>query len=90
MNTDYKIIAKLLASRLKLVLPSIINNDQSGYLKGQYIGQNIRILEDTTFLLQTKKTTWNTARYRLWEGDWHSKLELPLQNSRTFKLWWQI
>ncbi len=44
-----KIIAKILAMRLQLVLPNIINDDQSGYLKGCYIGQNVRILEDISF-----------------------------------------
>jgi exonuclease III len=49
LNTDYKIIAKVLANRMQQVLPSIIHQDQSGYLKGRYIGQNIRILEDVSF-----------------------------------------
>ncbi len=53
LNTDYKLIAKTLASRLKEVLPSIIDNDQTGYLKDRYIGENIRILEDIIFF--TKK-----------------------------------
>ena len=53
LNTDYKIIAKMLAIRLQEVLPSIINDDQSGYLKGRYIGQNIRILEDVSFFTQS-------------------------------------
>ncbi len=35
--------------RLQLVLPNIINDDQSGYLKRHYIQQNIRILEDVSF-----------------------------------------
>ena len=47
LNTDYKIITKLLAIRLQKVLPSIINMDQSGYLKGRYIGDNIRTIFDT-------------------------------------------
>ncbi len=54
-NTDYKIIAKLLATRLKEVLPSVIDEDQSGYMKGRYIGQNIRILEDISFFTKQKK-----------------------------------
>ncbi len=38
LNTDYKIIAKVLATRLQTVLPSIISDDQTGYLKDRYIG----------------------------------------------------
>ncbi len=57
LNNNYKIIMKLLENRLKEVLPSIINYDQSGYIKGCYIGQTIRILEDISlYNKQTKKT----------------------------------
>ena len=49
LNTDYKIIAKLLALRLRSVLPHIIDEDQTGYIKSRYIGQNIRIIEDICF-----------------------------------------
>ncbi len=49
LNMDYKVIAKILTVRPHLVLPNIINDDQSGYIKGRYIGQNIRILEDVSF-----------------------------------------
>ena len=37
LNIDYKIAAKALAIRLSKVIGSIINEDQSGYLKGQQI-----------------------------------------------------
>ena len=47
LNTDYKTLTKLLASRLQRVLPSLISRDQSGYLKGRYIGENIRSIYDT-------------------------------------------
>ena len=46
LNTDYKILTKVFAIRLQKVIPSIINHDQVGYLKGRYIGQNIRIIFD--------------------------------------------
>ncbi len=49
LNTYYKIMAKILAIRLKNVFSHIINHDQTGYLKNRYIRQNIRILEDVTF-----------------------------------------
>ncbi len=40
---------KMLAVRLQLVLPNIINVDQFWYLTEHYIGQNIRILEDVNY-----------------------------------------
>ena len=46
LNTDYKILTKLLAIRLQKVIPSIINSDQVGYIKNRYIGENVRILYD--------------------------------------------
>ena len=46
LNTDYKILAKLLANRLHKTLPTIISEDQSGYIKGRYIGENIRTIVD--------------------------------------------
>lgn len=46
LNTDYKILTKSLAFRLKKVLPSIIDHDQTGFLEGRYIGENIRTISD--------------------------------------------
>ena len=45
--TQYKIISGCLAERLKLVLQTIINNDQKGYLSGRYIGEVTRNVYDT-------------------------------------------
>ena len=47
LNTDYKIITHILATRLQNVLPEIISSDQNGYLKGRFIGHNIRTIIDT-------------------------------------------
>ena len=44
LNCDYKIAAKAVATRMKKVLPDIINNDQTGFLKGRSIGENVRLL----------------------------------------------
>ena len=46
LNVDYKILTKTLARRMANVLPQIIHNDQSGFLKGRYIGEGVRFIED--------------------------------------------
>ena len=45
LNCDYKIAAKAVANRLRNVIPKIINNDQTGFLKGRFIGENIRLID---------------------------------------------
>ena len=36
---------KSIASRIRKVLTKIINNDQTGFLKGRFIGENIRLID---------------------------------------------
>ena len=44
-NCDYKIAAKAIANRLENVIPKIINNNETGFLKGRFIGENIRLID---------------------------------------------
>ena len=41
-NNDYKILAKAIDNRLKLVLPDLISTDQSGFMQGRKICHNVR------------------------------------------------
>ena len=45
-NVDYRILAFVLANRLQKVIGSIVNNDQTAYIKGRYMGYNIRLVSD--------------------------------------------
>ena len=46
LNCDYKIAAKAIANRVKAVIPGLINNDQTGFLKGRFIGENVRLIDN--------------------------------------------
>ena len=55
LNVDYKISAKALANRLIEFLPQLIDEDQTGYVKKRFIGNNIRIIEDIMIYTKRKK-----------------------------------
>ena len=46
LNIDYKIASKAIAKRLETVLPNLVHSDQTGFIKGRYIGENIRLIND--------------------------------------------
>ena len=46
LNVDYKITSKATAHGISKVLPTIVKEDQTGYVQGRYIGQNITLITD--------------------------------------------
>ena len=46
LNVDAKIISKILAARLTDLLPKLISEDQTAYVKDRYIGEPIRLVQD--------------------------------------------
>ena len=46
INVDAKLASKVLAGRIKKVLPNIIKHDQTAYVTGSYIGESIRLMSD--------------------------------------------
>ena len=46
LNVSYKIVSSCIATRIQKVLPKIIHHSQKGFIKGRYIGDNIRTLFD--------------------------------------------
>ncbi|MGZ4850653.1 MAG: RNA-directed DNA polymerase [Candidatus Bathyarchaeia archaeon] len=45
LNVDYKIIAKVLANRIKSVLLSLVHHDQTGFVPGADIGENVLLAQ---------------------------------------------
>ena len=46
LNSDFKLVSKILASRMKKVLEHIIAKDQTGFISGRNISENLRKLID--------------------------------------------
>ena len=55
-NVLYKILSKLMASRLKSILPSIISQEQTGYVEGRQITDSIILTQELLHSLKTKRT----------------------------------
>lgn len=45
-NVSYKIISKILANRLKTILPSIISENQGGFVPGRQIADNVILIQE--------------------------------------------
>ena len=46
MNVDFKIVSKAFATRLKHILPNLINTEQTAYVKDRFIGESGRLISD--------------------------------------------
>ena len=46
LNTDVKVLLKVMAQRLNKTLPFLISANQSGYADGQFISEDGRLISD--------------------------------------------
>ncbi len=58
LNTDFKILAKILANRLKKVLPNIIQTNQAYAIPGRDITDTISSIRDVVSYMITGKKKW--------------------------------
>ena len=46
MNVDAKILSKALSTRIKKVIDSVVESDQTAYVPGRYIWESVRLISD--------------------------------------------
>ena len=42
ISVDYKIATKVIANRIKSIIKTIVDNSQTGFIKGRYIGPSLK------------------------------------------------
>ena len=55
-NVVYKLVAKVITNRVKLILPDIISPNQSAFMPGRLISKNILLAYELTHFLQRKRS----------------------------------
>ena len=46
LNIDLKVASKAIAKRIEPTLPNLIHSDQTGFVKGRHLRENIRLISD--------------------------------------------
>ena len=90
LNCDYKIATKAIASRIKVVIPTLISDDQTGVIKGRFIVENIRLID--SFIKYTAERDMPGLLLFLDFEKAFDTLEWSFiqKNSRSFRFWYII
>ena len=85
LNVDAKIALKVIAERMKRLLPELIHDNQSGYIPGRWIGENIRSILEIMQYTQSKELpglllfidfekalSLYIIMYQFWQQSFHS------------------
>lgn len=65
-NVIYKIVSKVIANRLKKVLPDVSHESQSGFVPGRLITDNILVSYECFHYLRKEKK----GKLGIWDSSW--------------------
>ena len=55
INVDAKLISKVLSNRIEPLMPILVSQEQSAFVRGRYIGEPIRLVSDILYETQSQK-----------------------------------
>ena len=86
-NVIYKIISKMLANRLKLILPQLISPYQSAFVPGRLITDNVLVAYETLHAMHgQKKGKKGAIALKLDISKAYDRVEWPFLKGMMFKL----
>lgn len=89
-NFKNKIVTKIIADWLALVMPFIISPEQRAFIKGRCIKECISVTSEAINLLWNKCKNCNLALKVYFQSVWYAKLEFFDQSSQSFWIQWTI
>jgi hypothetical protein len=83
----YKVVSKVITNRLKVILPEIISHNQSAFVPGRIISDNILLAYELTHYLQNKRTgTTSYAALKLDMSKAYDRVEWNFLEGMLLKL----
>ena len=59
LNTTFKILSRVMANRMRLVIDKLIGHEQKGFMKGRFIGECTRMVYDIMWEVNHSRNSGN-------------------------------